>query len=143
MSQKSFASPARAKRHRSMLWVAALVVAAALVLKVPSPDRVEVAGFPGIPVPGLCLSKSVFGVDCPGCGLTRSLVCFFHGRFAASWRAHRVGWIMAIAVLLQFPYRIAALVRREDDPLGKWTPSAFGYALILLLIGNWLVGFFL
>lgn len=126
-----------------MLWVAVLVVAAALVLEVPSADRVEVSGFRGIPMPGLCLSKSLFGVECPGCGLTRSLVHFFHGDFGASWRAHRIGWIMAIAVLLQFPYRIAALVRRDDYPLGKWGPMAFGYALIVLLVGNWLVGLFL
>ncbi|MGS0524465.1 DUF2752 domain-containing protein [Zobellia nedashkovskayae] len=30
-----------------------------------------------------CLNKKLFGIDCPGCGLQRSIVLFFKGRF---WR---------------------------------------------------------
>ncbi len=32
-----------------------------------------------------CLSKSVWGVDCPGCGLQRSVAFLFQGEFAAAW----------------------------------------------------------
>jgi hypothetical protein len=123
--------------------VACVIVGSALVFRVPSNDRVELAGLDGVPMPSMCLSKSMFGIDCPGCGLTRSLLCFFQGDFANSLALHRVGWIMAVAVVLQFPYRIWALVRKQDYPLGKRFPEVFGFILIVLLIGNWLVGFFL
>jgi Protein of unknown function (DUF2752) len=29
----------------------------------------------------LCLIRSVFGVKCPGCGMTRAISCVFHGNF--------------------------------------------------------------
>lgn len=32
-----------------------------------------------------CFSKQVFGVDCPGCGLQRSLVLLLKGEFADSF----------------------------------------------------------
>src|SRR5688572_26255843 len=31
-----------------------------------------------------CLSKQYFGVECPGCGAQRSLVCLFKGEFLDS-----------------------------------------------------------
>jgi hypothetical protein len=30
--------------------------------------------------PSLCLIRRVFGVPCPGCGMTRALSCLAHGR---------------------------------------------------------------
>ncbi len=29
----------------------------------------------------LCLIRNVFGVKCPGCGMTRAISCIFHGNF--------------------------------------------------------------
>lgn len=133
----------RFKRHRFMLVVASVIVGSALFFRVPSTDRVEMVGLSGIPMPSMCMSKSLFGVDCPGCGLTRSLLCFFQGDFSSSLALHRIGWVMAIAVLFQFPYRIYALVRKVDYPLGKWFPDAFAYFLIFLLVGNWILEQFL
>jgi len=143
MSDQASLSPTRFKRHRFMLIVACLIVVSALVFRVPSNDRVELTGMEGLPMPSMCMSKSMLGLDCPGCGLTRSLLCFFQGDFGNSLALHRIGWIMAVAVILQFPYRIVALVRKQDHPLGKRLPEVFGYILIFLLVANWLAGFFL
>ena len=134
-------SPVRFRRHRFMLMLACTLVASAFIFRVPSQDRVELVGLAGLPMPSLCMSKSLWGIECPGCGLTRSLLCFFHGDFTGSLALHRIGWIMAVAVILQFPYRIAALVRKDDYPLGTWFPKAFGRVLIFLLLGNWVVEF--
>ncbi len=125
-----------------MLIVACAIVASAVVFRVPTNDRVELAGMAGLPMPSLCMSKSLLGIDCPGCGLTRSLLCFFQGQFARSLALHPLGWVIAVAVLLQFPYRILALVRKQDYPLGKWLPQGFGYTLIVLLVANWVVSLF-
>jgi len=32
-----------------------------------------------------CISKQIFGIDCPGCGLQRSLALLLRGEFAASF----------------------------------------------------------
>lgn len=32
-----------------------------------------------------CLSKQVFGIDCPGCGLQRSVILLLNGKFAESF----------------------------------------------------------
>ena len=92
-----------------------------------------------IPLPQACFSRSWLGLKCPGCGLTRSIIQLAQGNWRASWREHRLGTLIALLITLQIPYRIVAL-RRPDRPLltSRWQ-AALGYALIALLLGNWLV----
>ena len=33
-----------------------------------------------------CLSKKLFGLDCPGCGMQRALSLFLHGDFTEAFR---------------------------------------------------------
>jgi hypothetical protein len=125
------------RRHREMLGVAVLVVILAFVFQVRPDDRVVVTGLPDYPLPPTCMSREWFGVKCPGCGLTRSFVHLAHGDWAAASRSHRLGWLLAAAVLLQFPYRIIALRRGSESALGTWVPRWFGYLLIAALLVNW------
>lgn len=37
---------------------------------------------------GVCLSKLIFGLPCPGCGMTRAAFLFLTGDFAGSFRMH-------------------------------------------------------
>jgi hypothetical protein len=127
------------KRHRDMLGMACAVVAFSIALSVQSGQCVAFRFLPGYALPSTCLSHSLFGVDCPGCGLTRSFVYLAHGDWQHSWQMHRLGWLLALAVLLQFPYRLIALGRDTDQPLGRWLPWAFSMTLIVLLIGNWVL----
>jgi hypothetical protein len=55
---------------------------------------------------------------------------------------HRLGWLLALSVLVQFPYRICILARNHAAPLGKLIPRYFGYLVFALLIGNWLCRMF-
>jgi hypothetical protein len=126
------------RRHREVLAVAVAVTVLAFLLRVRADDRVILAGLPDYPLPATCLSHAWFGVDCPGCGLTRSLVHLAHADGRASWQAHRLGWLMALVVLLQFPYRLLALARGGEPPLGTRLPWLVGHLLIALLLGNWL-----
>jgi hypothetical protein len=131
-------SSGRRSRHRTMLAVASVVVVLSVAFNVSDDQRVEVRGLPGIPLPETCWSRSVLGVKCPGCGLTRSIVYLAHGDWRGSWRMHRVGFVMALAILAQFPYSIVGLRYRKDYPLGHRFASVVAWTLILLLICNWL-----
>jgi hypothetical protein len=134
---KSFDDSSK-KRHRNWLLLFGAVFIAAFALDVRDDDRVAPRGLPSCPLPETCTTRSLFGIDCPGCGLTRSFIHLAHGEWAASLRSHRVGWVLAMAVLMQFPYRFAALIYLKDQPLGARMPRIFGGFLIALLLGNWL-----
>ncbi|MHC4179464.1 MAG: DUF2752 domain-containing protein [Planctomycetota bacterium] len=122
-----------------MLVVSCGVVVLALLLQVRSDQRVAFRGLAQYPLPHTCTTRILFDIECPGCGLTRSVIRLAQGSWQASLTAHRLGWLMAAAVLVQFPYRIVALRRIDTLPLGKFTPKWFGRTLIFLLIANWLV----
>ena len=130
-------SPSR--RHWEVLGVACVVCALAFALQETPDGRVAFRGLAQIPLPQTCVSRNVFGVRCPGCGLTRSVIHMAEGDWRASWRSHRLGGLLALLIALQIPYRLLAL-RRPDRPLLPvrwqiWLSSA----LIALLIGNWLI----
>lgn len=133
-------TPAMRGHHRWMLWVAGIVAVLAFVFDVSADhEHVFVRRFPNIVMPGSCLSREIFHMDCPGCGLTRSIVFLVHGEVRASWQMNRVGWLMALAIVGQVPYRVMCL-RRGRRVLGKVFPRLFGLFLILMLVGNWALG---
>jgi hypothetical protein len=133
------ASSSQVRRHREVLAVACAVGVLAVVLVENPVGRVSVRGFPQYPLPQTCASQSLLGVKCPGCGLTRSIIHLAEGDWQASWRAHRLGGLMAAVIALQVPYRLLALRRPERPLIAPRWQAILGYALIVLLIGNWLV----
>jgi hypothetical protein len=134
------------KHHATYLGMMLGVVALSFLLR-------DVPGAPGtedavvLPLPGgahwtlppLCPVKALTGRDCPGCGLTRSFVSLAHGDLGGSWRHHRMGVVLFVAVLYQLVYRPIMIARGEWLPPGwlafihRWT----GRALIAGLIVNW------
>ncbi len=131
-------APPSLGRHREMIGAATLALALAFLLQVRPDGRVAFRWLSAYPLPHSCATQAWFDVDCPGCGLTRSIIHLARGDWAAAIRAHRIGPLMAVALLLQFPYRLYGLRRRDPEPLGRLIPSLFGYVLIIALIGNWL-----
>lgn len=49
---------------------------------------------------GVCPSRELLGLPCPGCGLTRSLLLILRGRFGESWELQPFGyaWLALAAV---------------------------------------------
>ncbi|MAT70439.1 MAG: hypothetical protein CMJ58_13050 [Planctomycetaceae bacterium] len=122
------------ERHVTMLAMSVAIIAASFALRFN--DSGGLSGG-GVALPPLCGSRALFGVECPGCGLSRSFVALAAGDVAKSLQYHRIGWIMAAAVLLQIPYRLLRLRQlRTGTPDPSW-PRWFGNLLIALLIGNW------
>lgn len=128
--------------HRDILLLCAAVVAAACVLQVLPNGRVAIIGFADHPLPHSCLSRSLFGIDCPACGLTRSFIHLFHGDLRASWDTHRLGWLFAAVLVGQVPYRLAAMQYPRRDYFGRVWVNAAIYAVLTLLILNWVVNLF-
>lgn len=126
------------KRHWTMLWIAIAVVVFAFALQVKGETQVAFHGFTDYPLPELCGSRSLFHVDCPGCGLTRSILSLAHGDWERSLAFHRIGWVMALVIVLQIPYRIYRLHELKSRvPEVRW-PQWFGHCLVALLMINWL-----
>jgi hypothetical protein len=138
MDAPSF-SPGRQTRHRTLLVVAFGVVVLAVLLHVRGDQRVEFSWLPGFLAPEMCMSRSVLGIRCPGCGLTRSLIYLAHGDWRESLAMHRLGIVMAVAILAQFPYCAVGILWKKDYPLGRRFSVIVAWGLIVLLFGNWLV----
>src|SRR4051812_48909265 len=110
----------RRERHWTMLSVATVIVVFSFALEVRSDQRVELRFLPGYPLPQSCLSRQWFNCNCPGCGLTRSFIYLAQGDWDRSLALHKVGWLMALAVLVQFPYRLFALRSNAHNTSPVW-----------------------
>jgi hypothetical protein len=53
---------------------------------------------------------------------------------------HRLGWLVGAAILVQFPYRVAALLWGGPPPWLLAVNRLLGWLLLYLLVGNWLCG---
>ena len=136
--EDSYAMARARERHWTMLVVATAVLILSVVLHVRDDQRVVLQLLPDYPIPESCVSKVWFNCECPGCGLTRSFIYLAHGDWSQSLKTHRVGWLLAFAVLAQFPYRLFLLSSPDHNSSPHWS-RWFGWLLIASLIGNWLL----
>jgi hypothetical protein len=44
--------------------------------------------------PVLCTFRNLFGVRCPGCGLTRAFACLMHGRLSDAWAYNPLAFVL-------------------------------------------------
>src|ERR1700684_2309702 len=77
----------------------------------------------GRPIEWVCALRSRFGLPCPTCGLTRSVVMSLHGEFARAWRMAPVGPVAVIG-LVAFAIAMLVLPRLQWSP--RWAPQGAG-----------------
>jgi hypothetical protein len=130
--------PARRVRyHLVILALSSLLLAASFALSFEgSSSAVALPG--GVELPTLCWSRGLFGVECPGCGLTRSFVAIAHGEFARAWRTNPAGFVWFAAVALQIPLRLYLLrraARKQDakDIEPAWLPTLTAVSWTMLI----------
>ncbi len=63
----------------------------------------------GLRAPGFCLVKSAVGVDCPACGITRSVMALLSGRIGEAFHIHPAGPIVFGIVAAVSLYLVAVL----------------------------------
>ena len=127
--------------YQAVFLIASLaVIALASVLEVR--DQRVVLPFSGFPLPESCWFKRLTGLGCPGCGLTRSVICLVHGNFLAAWDFNPGGYVFALLITAQLPYRIAQIwrIRYGFAPwcLTNATLGAASLAALALLV-QWIV----
>lgn len=114
-------APLRDMAHQAAFLLASLaVIALALVLEIRD-QRVFLPVF-GIPLPESCWFKRLTGLGCPGCGLTRSVICLVHGNFLDAWGFNPGGYLFVLLIAAQLPYRIAQ-IRRIRRGFAPWCPT--------------------
>jgi hypothetical protein len=138
------APPPRAARryeyHAIYLVLSLVVLALAATMSVRGETQV-VPPLLSQPLPELCHSRRFFGIDCPGCGMTRCFISLAHGDLAAAWHYNPGGILLFGMLLIQLPYRTAQLWRLARGR-AEWAPRRltmwFSVALATALIGQWL-----
>jgi hypothetical protein len=121
-----------------MLGLSLFVVAASFLFQLQGDGRVAIAATQ-LRLPPLCGSRALLGVDCPGCGLTRSFVALAHGDVTRSLQFHRLGWLVALCVLAQIPYRAFLLAEMRVRHVQREWPLWLACGLAAALILNWLL----
>jgi Protein of unknown function (DUF2752) len=121
--------PQQLKPRRRIVIRAALapaVLAGVYALSVAA-DRI------GIPV-RFCLAKRLFGIPCPGCGITTSIAALLHGDFELALRANAAGPAVAGFFVVQLALVIAAATDalREQSIL-RWLRVSDSLLLIALM----------
>jgi hypothetical protein len=69
----------------------------------------------GRPIEWVCALRSRFGLPCPTCGLTRSVVMSLHLEFARAWRMAPVGPVAVIGLVV-FAIAMLALAWLQWSP---------------------------
>jgi len=125
--------------HSFLLVVSAAVVLLAATMSIHQAKEVRLPWMP-VSLPELCYFRAGTGIDCPGCGLTRSFIAFGHGQLLLAWHFNPAGALFFPVVAFQIPYRAAQLLRVRQG-LPSWNLSTLAYGvfagLFLTLLAQW------
>ncbi len=132
-------APAETRWHWIVLVGACLFVAGGAIVDVGSEGAIGMASAPAITFPVVCPSRRLFGVSCPGCGMTRSVTHLLHGRLTKSWTTHRLGWLVLAAIAFQIPYRTWRLTGRTSRWEGPRVAEFLLWGFVIALVVNWLL----
>ncbi len=117
-----------------LIWLlgTAGILAIACLMTVGSDRQVLLPGLDR-PIPETCAMHTRFGIDCPGCGLTRSFIHLAHGDVQSAWRLNPASLLVFAFVASQIPLALAHLLAVPGRFFSTWTWWN-ERALILLLI---------
>jgi hypothetical protein len=116
------------------------VIVMAAVMRSEGPSDVFLPGMK-VALPDICLTKSVLGVPCPGCGMTRSFIAIAHGQWRRAWDFNPVSFLMFVFIAGQIPWRFWQIRRIlhhqvELDPIVFFIPMV---VMVVLLFTQWFV----
>lgn len=89
----------------------------------------------------LCSVRSFLHLDCPGCGLTRSIAVLTHGEMARSIAFHPLGIVIASWLVFLFLKETAGIAagRRLATPISQRGRDIMLAGFVAALFAQWLV----
>ncbi|OGF14595.1 MAG: hypothetical protein A2W00_04400 [Candidatus Eisenbacteria bacterium RBG_16_71_46] len=91
--------------------------------------------FPVDPAHTICLFRQMTHLDCPGCGLTRSIAELARGHLGAALRIHPLGPLLVAEAALAWAWWGLVLARRVRAPsLGAVNLALLAHAVALLAL---------
>jgi len=125
--------------HAVLLALSSGVLLMALLLSIRGQTRVILPGI-NVPLPELCMSRRVFGLSCPGCGLTRCFISLARGDVASAWSYNPAGLLLFAVVVFQIPLRAWQLwrIRRGlPEVVMNGTTQISLVSVAILMLGQW------
>ena len=87
-----------------------------------------------------CIFKSIFGIPCPGCGLTRAFRAIFHGNFLEAEKYNILSIPILIFYLFFFILIILDCIKKTNKTETLLKKISNHYILIIIiLIINWVI----
>ena len=124
------------RNQYGVLIASALVVLASISMNIEGSDRVRVLGLPELPQ--MCQFRNLFGIPCPGCGMTRAFVSMGHFEFANAWNYNSVGVFFYLFVVFQIPFRAVQIFRHRKGlshiQLGSAPQWVWGFLVVAALV---------
>jgi hypothetical protein len=126
--------------HLIFVLMSAIVILTSFVLKADDRTGILIPGSTRS-MPPMCTSRVIFGMDCPGCGMTRAFIAISHGRFARAWELNRASFLVYAFVLVQIPWHTlqAIRVRRGRPPIDWFAIYFIPLGLAMVLVLNWML----
>lgn len=113
-----------------LLGVTTILVLAAILQPTTTTDQQRLTLAGQWVLPELCFFKRMSQRDCPGCGLTRSIVLAVHGNAVAAWQMHPVGPLLLGYLFVSVPLRLRQMLQAVR---GASVRSLWRYELAVLL----------
>ena len=122
-----------------ILAVAVTVLVLSFLMKTVGDELVVLPGAE-FPMPQSCTWRMLFGVDCPGCGLTRALIAISAGQWWKAWNLNPASFVVYLFIAVQVPWRLYQLGRLWRGQRPWFSPWLLLPLLVVLLalVTQWL-----
>ena len=126
--------------HLLFLALACSVLLMSLLMSSDGGTQVFLPGFKSA-IPAMCSTRVLFGIDCPGCGLTRAFIAISHGQFLQAWEFNHASFFVYAFVAAQLPWHLVQLWRlaRHRLPIKSNVVYLAPIGLVVVLFVNWLI----
>jgi hypothetical protein len=129
---------AAANERRALLLVCGGILFLSSVLGINQAGQVYVPPFADHGLPAMCATKILFHRDCPGCGITRSLISLGHGNWRASLAYHPAGIAFYLFLWAQVLSLISSLCRLKNGQCAGRSRvlTIFTYAIVAAFLAT-------
>jgi hypothetical protein len=125
--------------HTLFFGMAAIVLLMSLLMTSQGERTVFLPGFRSA-MPETCTSRRIFGIECPGCGMTRAFISISHGQFSRAWQFNRASFVVYFFVAVQIPWHSIQIwrLKRNRRPIQWPYVYLLPIAVVVVMTVNWL-----